>query len=165
MPIHILSNLPTQETELVRPPVPSPASHCVICQKSLDEVGGKRIVAQQLRGVIISKEYRGGGNPDYPYRSFKISPTPLYLTVWGEMSMWPEDAIQRAVDDFQKGKASWFCQICGKRACSVCGAPINYPMGSDILNDNGSSSHCGIMPFNPGCINPRCKNFKEWDHG
>lgn len=142
-----------------------PDSCCVICGKTLAEVGGQRIIAQKLRGISTSNKFLGGGNPKYPHKSFKLnssSTSPLYLVIWGEVSIWSEASIQRAIDAFHNGKRSWFCQICGQRVCSTCGAPINYPMGSDVLKDDGASSHCGIFPFDPGCINPECRNYRDW---
>ena len=57
-----------------------PAESCVLCDKSLQEIGGVRLVAQQLRGVSLSDQYRGGGNKDFPYQSFKLSNDPaVYL--------------------------------------------------------------------------------------
>jgi hypothetical protein len=148
--------------DLIKAPLFLPDDRCVICGKTIEEVGGKRITAQKFRGITISGESRGGGNSKYPYKSYKLSSAPIYLVIWGEVSMWSEEAIQRATDAFHKGKRSWFCQICGQRSCSTCGAPINYPMGSDVLYENGSNPHCGIFPFDPGCINTKCKNYKEW---
>jgi hypothetical protein len=138
-----------------------PADRCVICQKTLKEVGGQRIIAQQVRGVCLSKKFRGGGDKNFPYKSFKISPYPIFLTVWGELSMWNEGAVKRAMDAFSKGKRPWFCQVCGNRICPECGFPLKMPVGSDVLYDDGSSSHVPMLPCNPGCINPNCSTKKE----
>lgn len=144
-------------------PVFLPDSCCVICGKSIAEVGGRRITAQKFRGIMISNKYLGGGNPAYPYKSCKLnssSTSPLYLVTWGELSMWSKSSIQRAIEAFHKGKRSWFCQICGRRVCSTCGAPINHPVLSDVLNNDGSNPHCGMIPCDPGCKNPSCTNYK-----
>jgi len=133
-----------------------PSDRCVICQKTIDDVGGKRIVSQKLRGIGLSKTHRGGGNPDYPYRSIKIPNSNQFLIVLGEVSIWTDKAIQRALSAINEGKQPWFCQVCGKRTCSACGAPLNQPVGSDILYDDGCSSHVPMIPCNLGCINPNC---------
>lgn len=140
-----------------------PDSHCVICGKTLDEVGGRRIVAQHLRGITFSNKHLGGGNPEYPHKSFIINPEqseesqmPRYLVVWGEPSMWNEETIQRALDAVSRHKTPWFCQVCGKRTCPECGYPGAYPAGSDVLYDNGCSAHVAILPVNLRCINQNC---------
>lgn len=140
-----------------------PSDKCVLCEKRLEDVGGKRIIAQQLRGLMLSSKYMGGGNSDYPYQSCKLhDDEDLYLVVWGEKEKWTLPAIKRAKEEFLNGRRPWLCQICAHRKCSECGSPINYPMGSDILYDNGCSSHVAIFPFDPGCINPDCDKYREW---
>ncbi len=137
-----------------------PAQKCVICQKTIEEVGGRRIVAQSFRGSGISKTYQGGGNKDYPYRSFKISDWDnRYLVVWGEF--WTDESIQLALKTIRNGKSPWFCQKCGYRRCSECGEPINIPAASDVIDDHGNVRHCMIFPVDLGCINPKCKKYKD----
>jgi len=138
-----------------------PAARCVTCDKSLEEIGGKRIVAQQLRGVCLSDRYEGGGNKDYPRQSFKLSEDPdVYLQVWGEKVLWTPAAIDRAKDAYLSGLRPWICQICGQRKCSVCGQAINMAVGSDVLYDNGCSSHVPIIPCDLGCVNKACKKYR-----
>ena len=101
--------------QIIKIPLFLPDSHCILCGKSIEEVGGRRITAQHLRGITFSINSRGGGNP--PYKSYKLSSYPFYLVIWGERSMWSQDAIQRAIDAFHKGRRPWFCQKCGRRTC------------------------------------------------
>ena len=54
-------------------------------------------------------------------------------------------------------------KIARESLCPECGAPLNYPMGSDVLYDNGCSSHCPCLPVNCGCSNPNCKHYREWN--
>jgi len=148
------------DLKLKRPP----AKICIFCNKPLSEIGGKRLVAQQLRGVTLDNKYRGGGNKDFPYQSIRLfDDLEIYMVFWGERAKWTQAAIAQARKEYQNGNSPWFCQSCGARKCSQCGSPINYPMGSDILYANGCSSHAGIFPFDPGCINPDCEKYKEWD--
>jgi len=141
-----------------------PAHCCVICNKTLDEIGGRRLVTQQLRGITLSDKYLGGGNKDYPHQSFKLSENPdEYVVVWGEKSLWTKAAINRGIKDYQAGRRPWFCQKCGLRGCSTCGEPINYPMGSGVLYDSGCSSHVPILPIDPGCINKNCSRYKKFN--
>lgn len=141
----------------------APAKTCVFCNKSLNDIGGKRIIAQQLRGVALSKKKTGGGNINFPHQSVQLFSDPnVFMDMWGEKEKWNESSIKSAKNSYLNGKRPWFCQICAVRQCSNCGSPINYPMGSDILSGNGCSSHVGIFPFDPGCNNPDCDKYKKW---
>lgn len=140
-----------------------PSESCLFCHKTIEEVGGKRIISQQLRGVILSNKDQGGGNKDYPHQSVRLMDnSDRYVVVWGEKNKWTKSLIDKAHTEFLSGHHPWFCQVCGERKCDNCGYPLNYPMGSDIIDNNGCSSHCAIHPFDPGCSNPNCVNYKEW---
>lgn len=140
-----------------------PSERCILCEKRLEDVGGKRIIAQKLRGLVLSHKHLGGGNPDYPHQSFQLEDEEgSYLVVWGDKELWTQGAIEKAKQEFLHGRRPWLCQLCARRECSECGAPINYPMGSDILYANGCSSHVAMSPFDPGCINTECKKYREW---
>ena len=139
-----------------------PAKTCVFCDKTLKEVGGKRLAAQKFRGVMLSKKRVGGGNKDCPHKCVALFSEPLlYMDFWGTKEEWTESAIESAKTSYLEGKRPWFCQVCGKRKCSKCGSPENYPMASEILHEDGNTSHAGIFPFDPGCINPVCGKYKE----
>jgi len=140
-----------------------PAERCAICEKSLAEIGGKRIVSQKLRGVCLSDRYQGGGNKDFPRQSFKLyDDQDIYMQVWGEKELWTPAAIRRAQDAYLNGMRPWMCQLCGQRQCSVCGQPINMAVGSDILFDNGCGTHVPILPCDPGCVNKECEKYREF---
>ena len=68
---------------LILSPILLPDSRCVICSKTICDISGRRITAQQVRGVALSNKYRGGGNAEFPYKSFKFGSTGLFLRVWG----------------------------------------------------------------------------------
>ena len=78
-------------------------------------------------------------------------------------SRWTDEAIERVRQDYLAGFRPWLCQKCTGRVCRKCGVPINYPLGSDVLYDNGCSSHVPILPFDPGCSNKACESYKEWE--
>jgi len=139
-----------------------PASKCVVCEKTIEAIGGRRIVAQQLRGLRLSEKYEGGGNPNLPRRSFPLDKEKsLFMVVWGDI--WTDESINRALKEFHNDRHPWFCQICGKRTCSECKYPINMPVGSDCIDENGCTSHCPILGFDPGCINSQCRKYKQWE--
>ena len=153
----------TNTKELTEHPNFPPDDRCVICGKTIAEIGGRRIIAQNPRGCTVENEPRRNSPKMPTYTSYSLSPLTKFLIVWGE-DFWTEEAIERAKDAFLNGKRPWFCQICGERKC-FCGAPMNYTAASDVINDDGSSVHCGVYVACVGCINFRCSNYRRSKHG
>ena len=134
----------------------SPADTCIFCGKRLDEIGGKRIVAQNSRGIILAKK------PWHGRKSFKLSDDKeVYLVVWGGKHEWTASMMEKAKETYAQGKRPWYCQICGGHTCSECGSPRKLPMGADILDEDGISRHVPILPCDLGCINPKCKKYRK----
>lgn len=88
-----------------------PAPTCSRCDRSLEEVGGYRLIVKE-----------GWLKPE---------------------------------------RRAWICQSCGDRACKACGSPLNPPLASDVLHDDGAVRHIGIYPVRPKCIRPSCGRFDE----
>ena len=142
-----------------------PTKRCVFCERTIEEIGGLRLVAQKTRGMKLSDRYIGGGNKEFPYKSVKLSSKPeTYMVFWGESEKWSAKAVKSAKEAYENDLHPWFCQICGERKCNICGAPINYPMASDAINDDGCISHLAIFPFDPGCTNPKCSDYEPFGH-
>ena len=88
------------DINLIRPP----AKTCVFCDKSIKEVGGKRLVAQNFRGVMLSKTKVGGGNKDCPHKCIALFSEPLvYMDFWGTPQEWPHTAIASASNSYLHG--------------------------------------------------------------
>ena len=132
-----------------------PAEECVLCGKTLDKVGGKRITSTQVLGVTHLDEPRQGGE----YRNHSLGSDLGYVITWGDG--WNVDAVARAVDAYQAGLRPWMCQICARRACGICGAPMALPMAAEILHDDGDVRHHMIVPLaRIPCVNPECSEFR-----
>lgn len=128
----------------------------MICQKKLREIGGRRLVAQQQRGVsVVPSEEAGPDTESVPEQPG------LALRLWGGGDFDTAEVRERARQTLAEGRRPWFCQACGGRACGQCGAPLNMPMGSDCLDDEGQVTHFGNFPVRPACTNPQCNRFKE----
>jgi hypothetical protein len=140
-----------------------PSKRCIFCNKTIEEIGGRRLIATGFKAVFLSEKYHGGGKPDYPFKSVKLDESSgLYVSVQGEKGLWTDELIEKARQEFLHGRHPWFCQVCGNRKCKKCGAPLNFPAGTDVLYDNGCSGHVMLVGINAGCVNPDCENYKEW---
>jgi hypothetical protein len=101
------------------------ADRCFVCNKTLAEVGGQRIVFTHVIAVRIN------GND---------------IEVVGvDCSL---EALARAGEQFRAGQRPWLCQRCSNVAlCHECGEPFPRCPGADVLYDDGSIWH---VPFVAG---------------
>ena len=132
------------------PPKPAPA--CVLCSRTLEEVGGKRIASTPTIGVTRQAEPRPGDQ----YQSHPLDVG--YVITWGQP--WNPDAVGRAIMTYREGHRPWLCQPCANRGCCVCGSPLRIAMASDILHDDGDIRHHMIVPVRNPCSNPECTEFR-----
>jgi len=137
-----------------------PSPECMFCKKSIEEVGGRRIIAKHILSIGLSDRFLGGGNKNYPYVSVKIS-NDQYITFHGSKEKWTKEVKDYVVDEIEAHRHPWFCQNCGNRLCTECGSPAQYIHGCDIIYENGCTTHSAILPVPPGCIIPDCKNHRK----
>lgn len=135
---------------------PSPA--CVYCGKTLPDVGGRRVVATQSRGLSLTDEHNVHSNANPPRRAFALADDSqaLNFVIWGEF--WTDEVIQRALAEIRAGCYPWFCQRCSHHVCGKCGSITAWPVG-DVLNDDGSITHVPALPVGTACTNPDCDDF------
>jgi len=131
-----------------------PAKYCIFCGKTIAEIGGRRIIAQNSRGCTLSENPSQSKDRKYIPLS---EANEAYLVIWGEDRLWTGEAVVRAKDAYLRGERPWFCQICGSRQCSTCGNPSYIPAGSDVINGDGKIVHYAMLGADTGCSNPRCK--------
>ena len=139
---------------------------CVVCGRLLTEVGGRRITAQALRGMVISSEVRTEADHENFRCCIPLSDQPdVYLTVWGEPEIMTEAVIQQIKKTFLKGLHPWICQAkgCGNRQCPECGMAINLPVASDLIYDDGRATHLMVIPADAGCTNVKCSRYRKFD--
>ena len=137
-----------------------PSSRCLLCKMTIDEIGGKRIVAQKTLGTFSSKTYRGGGDPDFPDLSIKLDDA-NYIVLRGKKGMWTDELIERAKEIYLNNECPWFCQKCAGKTCHICGEIMNNPIGSNVIYDDGCILHVAALGYNPGCVNESCENYKS----
>ena len=151
----VKSRLPAEIPQL------PPADRCMACEKTIEAIGGRRMVAQPLRGTTLLDHAIEGG-----YRNFRsctrlVEDRDLFMVVWGEESVFPEMVIDRARRAYLAGIQPWFCQVCGYRLCHVCHTILPRPVASDYVFDDGYIVHCPILGADPGCSNPECSRFRK----
>ena len=105
-----------------------PYKCCIFCEKTLSEVGGKRLCTN---------------HSDIPLAKTK------------GFSLHKKEREINA-----KGYRTWICQICAGRLCSECGAPVQRPVGRDVISDDGHTTHIAIFP--PlCCVNENCLQHRK----
>ena len=148
-------------TETLRKPR-LPADRCIFCGRTIEQVGGRRLIGTHTKLVTLSRRAMGGGHPHHPDISVRLrTGEDLFLLVRGPD--WTPQRIEDARDQFLAGRHAWFCQVCGDRKCRRCGSPLNMPWAADVLYDDGCSAHVPLVPFDPGCINRSCLQYREWN--
>ena len=145
-----------------------PSLTCVICGKSLPEIGGRRITAQKLRGMAVwdfEASLHDRGNLIASERL--ITDEEIYLVIWGEEKRFTDEVVERIRTTYLSGLRPWMCsaETCGCRQCPECGKANNMAVMSDILYDDGRNPHVPAIPAYVGCTNMDCKNYRRLDDG
>ena len=135
-----------------------PEDECLFCGKSINVKRGLRIVAQQERGVLLTPPTSAGRRNSTRITIRTATRRTLLLEYWGEDCLWNPETVERAKNAGLSGRHPWFCQQCGDRVCRTCGRPLIYPVGSDVIHDDGEIRHVPIWPFHVGCDNRKCHN-------
>jgi len=143
-------------TDLVKLP---PAQKCLICSRTLrTRKHDRRITAVQELGVRV----RESAQSVIPGRCMITARLPDGRTVcveyWGSDGQWTPAILERARILVEDGQHPWFCASCAGRVCPVCQAPLLYPVGSDVIHENGEILHVPIWPFRVGCSRRTCPN-------
>lgn len=141
-----------------------PAATCVICGNALDQIGGRRITAQDCRGMTVTNTKNGGGHKHFRRWIRLFDDRDIYVLVWGEKSIITDAVIERIRKTYLEGFRPWFCQAygCGNRQCSKWGKAMNLPVASDILYDDGRNPHVMVISANMGCVNVNCEKFRDF---
>jgi hypothetical protein len=144
-----------------------PAPECAICRKKLEQIGGRRITAQKLRGMAVwdfEASLHDRGNLIASERL--IEGKNAYLVVWGEVERFTTEVVERMRLTYLNGLRPWMCQAatCGCRQCPQCGAANNLPVASDLLYSDGRNPHLMVVPADCGCTNVDCNKFREFEH-
>lgn len=74
----------------------------------------------------------------------------------------PESIKKRIENYSDKESKAWICQICANKAiCKICGSPLQYAPGSEIILETGEIKHVSLLGTTPSCSNPDCSKYQE----
>ena len=138
----------------------TPAPSCAMCGEALEKIGGKRIVSAQERGVLLCTTQTTLGEISAPARMQRASGAKdkdkdaTFVVTCG--TGWSEESERRALDATIAGERPWICQRCALLTCARCGSPLESPIASTWLHDDGATSHLMVVPSRVSCINPEC---------
>ena len=117
------------------------------------------IVSQKARGLGFSDTPIGGGGKKKQYRSIPLNEGRIeFMVFWGEVGFWSQTSMEKAIEMHHNNLHPWFCSYCGNRTCSICGAPLKSPVGSDYLTIKGEMFHNPILGVKIPCSNLKCKS-------
>lgn len=136
-----------------------PAETCVVCDKPFSAIGGRRLYATHFLGIYLTREPKTSNSAEIGCIEIP-NLDGLLLQYRGSEAFWNDNVLSRAISQAEAGTHPWFCQCCGGYGCKECGAPLFYPPGADIINDEGKKLHCAVFPVPRKCINPECSNYK-----
>ena len=137
-----------------------PAKACMVCEKPIEAIGGRRLVAQKAHGSNVFNQAITGGFENFHSCTRLLEGRDLYLVLWGGKSFLTDDVIARIKAQYLQGFRPWFCQVCGKRLCHICREILPRPVASDYVFDDGGIVHCPILGADPGCWNPECERHR-----
>jgi hypothetical protein len=104
-----------------------PGERCIVCRRTLNDVGGQRIVAAIDVSVRIVDD---GLEPSVEITGLRC---PLF-------------ARARAKRIVYSGGYPWVCQRCaGVGLCSRCSTPYPIAPGADVLSDDGTVLHVALV--------------------
>lgn len=128
-----------------------------MCGEALEKIGGKRIVSAQERGVVLGTTQTTLGELSAPARVQRLGKDKdaVFVVTYG--SGWSTESEARALEAAAAGDRPWICQRCALLTCARCGSPLESPIASTWLHDDGATSHLMVVPSRVSCINPECR--------
>ncbi|MBE9549440.1 MAG: hypothetical protein IMF09_08565 [Proteobacteria bacterium] len=137
---------------------------CLICDRTIEEVGGQKLIATRLRGTRLTTEFAHGKHKNFCKQVQLFDDSQLAIDFWGEKNFMTEAVIQKALKSYRYWSQPWFCQVCGSRQCSDCGAPIIVLAYGDFAFEDGRKGYYAKGPnlgVSPPCKNRNCKNYHK----
>ena len=140
-----------------------PGPTCVMCSRSLDETGGRRIVATNNVGVSLRSIQSRLESIHHPARTIRLEGRwrDVVVVMWGDV--WDGEVAERVRQQAQENFRPWMCQSCiGAAICPRCLACMWPIPGADIVENDGKTKHVFVIAgMATRCRNPDCVDFIE----
>lgn len=143
------------------------ARECLICHKTIEEVGGQMLIYTHFRGTILRAGSKIRDFPNLRVLLRLFDDRDLYFAAWGEESIFTETVINQALREYLNGEQPWHCQICGMRECHLCGKPLVALAYGDYAcreHGHGCYSKGANLGANRGCIDPKCQSSEYFNN-
>lgn len=140
-----------------------PAQRCVICNLTIEESGGKRLIATPRYGISLRTIHARLGSIRHPSRTIRLTGNYRDLiVVISESQLWSDEVVERIRQVTQLGFRAWACQRCvHHQICEQCSSPLVQVPVADYLEDDGRTVHAPFLPgFAQSCPNPDCPNHR-----
>ena len=134
-----------------------PADVCAVCGRSLDDVGGRRLLTSLHGALLIQGLPTSWDGRWRELRAVRLDEPfgQLYVVLAGFDAA--DKEMDRAGEQAQAEFTPWFCQWCAGQTCRKCGSLLGEVPGSTFLNDDGSTKYFAFLPIGePACSNLNC---------
>ena len=147
------------------------ARKCLICQKRIEEIDGQMLMYTHFRGTCFGTYFGTDANlrdvPDLRVSLRLFDDCDLNFVAWGEETIFTNTVLSKALGEYLNGEQPWHCQICGLRACELCGKPLYALAYGDYAcreHGQGFYSKGACLGANLGCIDPKCQSSEYFDN-
>lgn len=150
-------------------PQRQPAERCVICNLTIDEIGGKRLISTHRAAITLRTIQTRLESIRHPSRTIRL--TDNYrdvIVILSGKSLCADEVAERIREMSQSGYRPWFCQRCvHHQICEACSTPLSRVPVADYLDDDGRKFHASFMSgFIQSCPKPDCSNHRpEFEGG
>lgn len=136
-----------------------PHERCVVCDKTLEESHGKRLVATHSHAIRVCTPCTSLGELLHPTRTIRLAGDFRdVIVVMSGQQLWTDQVVRRVERACYSEDRPWFCQRCACNSlCPKCGTPLTTVPLTDWLDDDGCVVHsAAFIGQVRECPNPAC---------
>lgn len=145
-----------------------PAERCAVCNSTLEETGGKRLIATPTNVISLCTIQTTLGSVRHSARTIRLTDNyrDVIVVISGE-ALWTDEVAERIRVVSQEGLRPWFCQRCvDHQICKLCSTPLSRVPVADYLEDDGRTLHASFLTgFAQSCSNSACRSVSSTIQG